>query len=38
MTFVRTVLGDIEPAGRLVTTFPVADAASPAWSVTPVDG
>ncbi len=32
------LLGDIEPAGRLVTTFPVADGASPAWSVTPVDG
>ena len=32
------LLGDIEPAGRLVTTFPAADAAAPAWSVTPVDG
>jgi beta-glucosidase len=32
------LLGDIEPAGRLVTTFPVADGATPAWSVTPVDG
>jgi beta-glucosidase len=32
------LLGDIEPAGRLVTTFPVADAAAPAWSVTPIDG
>jgi beta-glucosidase len=32
------LLGDIEPAGRLVTTFPVADAATPAWSVTPVEG
>jgi beta-glucosidase len=32
------LLGDIEPAGRLVTTFPVADAATPAWAVTPVDG
>jgi beta-glucosidase len=32
------LLGDIEPAGRLVTTFPVADAATPAWSVTPVGG
>ena len=32
------LLGDIEPAGRLVTTFPVADAATPAWSVTPVNG
>ncbi|GAA4602865.1 beta-glucosidase [Actinoplanes octamycinicus] len=32
------LLGDIEPAGRLVTTFPAADEKSPAWSVTPVDG
>jgi beta-glucosidase len=32
------LLGDIEPAGRLVTTFPVDDAATPAWSVTPVEG
>jgi beta-glucosidase len=32
------VLGDIEPAGRLVSTFPAADGAAPAWSVTPVDG
>jgi beta-glucosidase len=32
------LVGDIEPAGRLVTTFPTADAATPAWSVTPVDG
>ncbi|WP_284740456.1 beta-glucosidase [Amycolatopsis sp. RTGN1] len=32
------LLGDIEPAGRLVTTFPAADGASPAWSVTPVAG
>ncbi len=32
------LLGTIEPAGRLVTTFPVADEAAPAWSVTPVDG
>ncbi|MDG4825521.1 glycoside hydrolase family 3 C-terminal domain-containing protein [Asanoa sp. WMMD1127] len=32
------LLGDVEPAGRLVTTFPAADGASPAWSVTPVDG
>ncbi|MEU8613976.1 glycoside hydrolase family 3 C-terminal domain-containing protein [Actinoplanes sp. NPDC048791] len=32
------LLGEIEPAGRLVTTFPAADGTSPAWSVTPVDG
>lgn len=32
------LLGEIEPAGRLVTTFPAEDTASPAWSVTPVDG
>jgi beta-glucosidase len=32
------LLGDIEPAGRLVTTFPAADGQAPAWSVTPVDG
>ncbi|SDO41514.1 beta-glucosidase [Nakamurella panacisegetis] len=30
--------GLIEPAGRLVTTFPTADAATPAWNVTPVEG
>lgn len=33
-----TLLGDIEPAGRLVTSFPAAEGAAPAWSVTPVDG
>jgi beta-glucosidase len=32
------LLGDIEPAGRLVTTFPAGDGQSPAWSVTPVNG
>ncbi|GAA4702882.1 glycoside hydrolase family 3 protein [Nocardioides conyzicola] len=32
------LLGDIEPAGRLVTSFPSADGASPAWDVTPTDG
>jgi beta-glucosidase len=32
------LVGEIEPAGRLVTTFPVDDGAAPAWSVTPVDG
>jgi beta-glucosidase len=32
------LLGDVEPAGRLVTTWPAADGDSPAWSVTPQDG
>ena len=32
------LLGRLEPSGRLVTTWPVADGATPAWSVTPVDG
>lgn len=32
------LLGALEPAGRLVTTFPTDDALSPAWSVTPDDG
>ncbi|HET6530399.1 MAG TPA: glycoside hydrolase family 3 C-terminal domain-containing protein [Actinoplanes sp.] len=32
------LLGDIEPAGRLVTTFPAGDGQAPAWSVSPVDG
>ena len=32
------LLGRIEPAGRLVTTFPAGDGLAPAWSVTPVDG
>jgi beta-glucosidase len=32
------LLGDIEPAGRLVTSFPADDGKTPAWSVTPVDG
>lgn len=32
------LLGTIEPSGRLVTTFPSADGAAPAWSVTPTDG
>jgi beta-glucosidase len=31
------LLGDIEPAGRLVSTFPADDGQAPAWSVTPVD-
>ncbi|MGD7787669.1 glycoside hydrolase family 3 C-terminal domain-containing protein [Propionibacteriaceae bacterium Y1700] len=29
------LLGEIEPAGRLVTTWPVADVESAAWTVTP---
>jgi beta-glucosidase len=32
------LLGDIEPAGRLVTTFPAGDGQAPAWNVTPVNG
>ncbi|MGO4600414.1 beta-glucosidase [Terrabacter sp. 2YAF2] len=32
------LLGVIEPSGRLVTSFPAADGASPAWDVVPVDG
>jgi beta-glucosidase len=32
------LLGDIEPAGRLVTSFPAADGASPAWDVVPTSG
>src|SRR5215217_7369633 len=32
------LLGTIEPAGRLVTTFPAADGAAPAWDVVPTDG
>ncbi|TNC23995.1 glycoside hydrolase family 3 protein [Amycolatopsis alkalitolerans] len=30
--------GEIEPAGRLVTTFPRHDGEGPAWSTTPVNG
>lgn len=30
--------GEIEPAGRLVTSYPASDGASPAWTVTPVNG
>ncbi len=30
--------GALEPAGRLVTTFPAADGAAPAWQVVPTDG
>jgi beta-glucosidase len=32
------LLGEIEPAGRLVTTFPAAECAAPAWEVVPTDG
>ncbi|TIC81299.1 family 3 glycosyl hydrolase [Nocardioides sp. GY 10113] len=32
------LLGAIEPAGRLVTSFPAADGAAPAWEVVPTDG
>ena len=32
------LLGELEPTGRLVTTWPAADGATPAWSVTPEDG
>jgi beta-glucosidase len=32
------LLGLIEPAGRLVTTFPAADGAAPAWEVVPTNG
>ncbi|MFG1603378.1 glycoside hydrolase family 3 C-terminal domain-containing protein [Actinoplanes sp. NPDC049265] len=32
------LLGDIEPAGRLVTTFPDEDGKTPAWNVTPNGG
>ncbi|MEV4621414.1 glycoside hydrolase family 3 C-terminal domain-containing protein [Asanoa sp. NPDC049573] len=35
---VAALTGEIEPAGRLVTSFPAADGQSPAWSVSPVDG
>ena len=32
------LLGTIEPAGRLVTSFPAADGAAPAWDVVPTAG
>jgi beta-glucosidase len=32
------LFGEIEPAGRLVSSWPVDDGQAPAWSVTPVDG
>lgn len=31
------LLGKAEPAGRLVTTWPVADGTAPAWTVEPTD-
>jgi beta-glucosidase len=34
----EAVFGVREPSGRLVTSFPVADGASPAWEVVPTDG
>ncbi|MFI9781659.1 beta-glucosidase [Streptomyces sp. NPDC051956] len=32
------LLGEIEPAGRLVTTFPARDGDGPVWDTTPTDG
>jgi beta-glucosidase len=32
------LLGIHEPSGRLVSSWPIADGATPAWSVTPVGG
>jgi beta-glucosidase len=32
------LLNEIEPAGRLVTSFPAADGATPAWEVVPAVG
>ncbi|MFF7656613.1 beta-glucosidase [Streptomyces sp. NPDC007983] len=32
------LLGEVEPAGRLVTTFPAHDGDGPAWDTTPTDG
>jgi beta-glucosidase len=32
------LLNEIEPAGRLVTSIPVADGATPAWDVVPTAG
>ncbi|MFC4507832.1 MULTISPECIES: glycoside hydrolase family 3 C-terminal domain-containing protein [Streptomyces] len=32
------LLGEIEPAGRLVTTFPARDGDGPVWGTTPTDG
>ena len=32
------LLNDVEPSGRLVTTYPDADGSCPAWVVTPEEG
>ncbi|GAA0907484.1 glycoside hydrolase family 3 C-terminal domain-containing protein [Streptomyces asiaticus] len=32
------LLGETEPAGRLVTTFPARDGDGPVWSTTPAEG
>ncbi len=32
------LVGNLEPAGRLVTSYPEADGASPAWTVEPTGG
>jgi len=32
------LLNEFEPSGRLVTTFPAADGAAPAWDVAPTGG
>ncbi len=32
---VEVLNGDAEPTGRLLTTYPAADGASPAWNVIP---
>lgn len=34
----KVLLGELEPTGRLVTTWPVADGATPGWNVAPVEG
>ncbi|OYO03738.1 family 3 glycosyl hydrolase [Enemella evansiae] len=38
LAIARVLLGELEPAGRLVTTWPVADGATPAWEVVPENG
>ncbi|MDQ0212161.1 MULTISPECIES: glycoside hydrolase family 3 protein [Arthrobacter] len=32
------LIGEIEPSGRLVTTFPAHDGEGPAWDIIPTDG